>query len=525
MKKSGTLVFTFTFILILSSYLVAQSSGDYRTRGSGKWSSAQIWEKYNGSTWGNTGSPPTGAETITVQSTDSVYVNIQVSISDTLIQQGIVEPMDSLTITVADGGTYKYDRDAGTIPKCIWAEGSTALITGVTGTAPSDRDQDYYNLTFNTPDLLSNLNMNLNNNTIRGDIHVISTGLARWYLTSTDALDTAIVTIMGDVIVDDGIFSVQGTSNAQTTFIVNHYGNINVTGGNFSISRGSQGNGTTTWYLYEGDFFMSNATTQNSTATPDGAKFIFAKKGVQKLSLIDMQDLKALPIEISNGTTLDMDSTVLAGSGNFHLKSGGTLFTALAGGVNEALAGITGTDTLETGSGYGFNGTEAQVTGTMMPDTIAGLTINNASGVTLSQETLIDGLLDLVSGVFDNTIPFTLGPNGWIRYEDGSLVVPVVSSVEKKDAALIPKKFYVNQNYPNPFNPTTTIHFGLPAASDVTAKVFNLLGQEVATLFKGRMKAGEHQLLFDASKLTSGIYFYRIEAGNSVSMKRMVLIK
>ena len=71
---------------------------------------------------------------------------------------------------------------------------------------------------------------------------------------------------MGDIIVEDGTFSVQGTGNALTTFIVHHYGHIDVTGGNFAISRGSQGGGTTTWYIYEGDFSMSNATTQSSTA-------------------------------------------------------------------------------------------------------------------------------------------------------------------------------------------------------------------------------------------------------------------
>ena len=80
-------------------------------------------------------------------------------------------------------------------------------------------------------------------------------------------------------------------------------------------------------------------------------------------------------------------------------------------------------------------------------------------------------------------------------------------------------------NYPNPFNPTTTISFNLPQNEVVTLDVFNITGQKVATLVNGRMAAGRHDVLFDASDLPSGIYFYRLSAGSFQDMKRMVLIK
>ncbi len=515
-------MFALLIILILAMSLMAQSAGDYRTRGSGNWSSAQVWQVYNGSVWGNTLTPPTGAETITILSTDSVFVNAPLSITGTLINQGIVDAVDSLTITVANGGTYQHDRDEGTIPRCIWAEGSNLLITGVTATAPADRDQDYYNVTFDTPDLLSNLNMNLNNNTIGGDIRVINTGYARWYLTTALANDTSTVTIMGDVIVENGALSVQGTSNALTTFIVHHYGNIVVTGGNFSISRGSQGGGTTTWYLHEGNFSMSNATTQSSTATPGGARFVFDKQGTQTLTLGEGNTLSALPIEISSGTTLDMGSSVLGGSGIFVANAGSTLLTSVPGGINEIFTAVTAEVTLEDGSGYGFNGNAAQVTGTQMPTTVGDLIINNAAGVTLSQETTINGVLRLMAGVFDNTIPFTLGPDGSISNEGGSLLIPV--AIESNELN-VPRSFFVEQNYPNPFNPTTTIRFGLAPSSFVTAGLFNVLGQEVSVLFKGHLNAGEHVLQVNGANLSSGIYYYRIQAGNNVAMKRMILMK
>jgi len=500
---------------------MAQSVGDFRTQNSGDWSSAQIWQRFNGSSWVNTATPPTGAETITILEPDSVFVNVAVSITDTLINRGIVEGNNNLTI--ANGGVYQHDRDAGKIPLSTWAQGSTLLMTGVTATAPEDRDQDYYNMTFNTPGLLANLNMNLNNNTIGGDIRVINTAANRWYLTTALATDTSIVTIMGDVFVEGGAFSVHGTSNAQTTFIIHHYGNIEVTGGNFSITRGSQANGTTTWYLYEGNFSMSNATTNNSNVTPGGAKFVFAKPGgTQNLALSNVTyNANAIPFQVESSTTLDMESNELAGSGVFTLNAGATLATAHAGGIAGALQ-TTGTVTLDEGASYTFDGTVAQVTSALMPNTVNNLTIDNAAGVTLSQETTINGVLRLISGVFNNTIPFTLGPNGSISYEGGSLLIPLAI---ESDELNIPKSFFVEQNYPNPFNPSTNIRFGLPSVSYVTAKLFNVLGQEVATLFEGRLNPGQHELQFDAENLSAGVYIYRIQAGDNVAMKRMVLLK
>jgi hypothetical protein len=99
-----------------------------------------------------------------------------------------------------------------------------------------------------------------------------------------------------------------------------------------------------------------------------------------------------------------------------------------------------------------------------------------------------------------------------------------VTSVAQTENAL-PKTFAVNQNYPNPFNPSTMISYGIPQESNVTVKVFNVLGQEVATLFAGHQIAGTHSVTFDASKLSSGVYLYRVEAGNSVATKKMVLMK
>lgn len=89
----------------------------------------------------------------------------------------------------------------------------------------------------------------------------------------------------------------------------------------------------------------------------------------------------------------------------------------------------------------------------------------------------------------------------------------------------IPGKFALEQNYPNPFNPSTNISFNLPVSSQVTLKVYNLLGQEVATLVNGKLGSGLHSVRFDARGLSSGMYLYRIEAGSFVQNKKMMLIK
>ena len=88
-----------------------------------------------------------------------------------------------------------------------------------------------------------------------------------------------------------------------------------------------------------------------------------------------------------------------------------------------------------------------------------------------------------------------------------------------------PVDFSLYQNYPNPFNPTTTIAFSLPTATNVSLKVFDLMGREIAALVDEQMSSGEHKIVFNASSLTSGTYFYRIEAGSFQSVKTLTLIK
>jgi len=88
------------------------------------------------------------------------------------------------------------------------------------------------------------------------------------------------------------------------------------------------------------------------------------------------------------------------------------------------------------------------------------------------------------------------------------------------------RDFRLQQNFPNPFNPTTTIEFNLPKTSEVTLKVFNILGEEVTTLVSDRLSAGSYSCEWSrTSGIASGIYLYRLEAGDYIETRKMILMK
>ena len=143
--------------------------------------------------------------------------------------------------------------------------------------------------------------------------------------------------------------------------------------------------------------------------------------------------------------------------------------------------------------------------------------------------------------------PYVAGSNGsykafvWQHYEAGNSGHPIVDTnpsviymaavpftvqaVDVEENFNGPVAFTLKQNYPNPFNPSTSIQFNLSGRANVSLKVFDMLGREVATLVNGVMEAGEHRANFDASKLTSGLYIYKLEAGSQAATRKMMLVK
>jgi hypothetical protein len=124
----------------------------------------------------------------------------------------------------------------------------------------------------------------------------------------------------------------------------------------------------------------------------------------------------------------------------------------------------------------------------------------------------------------------TGGYNGTTVLKSAELVsVPGATAVEEgespDDRRGLPRAFFLAQNYPNPFNPSTTIRYGLPDRAHVTLTVFNTLGQEVGLLLDGEQEGGYHDVQFDGSGLSSGVYFYRIQTVRFVETRILLLVR
>ncbi|MDZ7261520.1 MAG: T9SS type A sorting domain-containing protein, partial [candidate division KSB1 bacterium] len=427
--------------------------GNYRSYQSGNWNDVNTWERYNGTAWVYPAPTIPSLEasvisiqkghTVTVTTPDSVdqlviatggelVINpdvtllvkngegVDLTLSGVIKNFGTITQENSTTLKALSGGRYLHNQDGGVIPEFQWGSGSTIEFTSLKTTAPSNGNQNFYNVIWNCPNQTANLNMGWNGNTIGGNITIISTGTGKWEMCAPPAGTTAMVTIKGNIIQSGGQFTSNGTDNPNTGIVINHYGNIQVTGGNFSVSRGSQGgSGTTVWNLH-GNVSLKNATTQNSN--PGGAKFVFTKDGgSQSLSFSGVTfGSGGFPVEVDSGATLDIGTSILQGDGDFHLKAGGTLMTAHVNGIDGSIAN-TGSKTFDKAAGYGFNGSSAQVTGSLMPDTVNTLILNNPQGVTLSNSVLVNGTLEIVNGALSlNGHVLSYGANASLKYSGSS---------------------------------------------------------------------------------------------------------
>jgi len=127
-------------------------------------------------------------------------------------------------------------------------------------------------------------------------------------------------------------------------------------------------------------------------------------------------------------------------------------------------------------------------------------------------------------GVFPGTAVTVNAIGDTVKNIDADFNAAITEVVQSKSTT--PKEFALNQNYPNPFNPSTTITFTLAEDSYVSLKIFDMLGREVATLVDQNLKAGEpHSAVFNASKLSSGLYFYRLESGKQTQVKKLMFLK
>jgi photosystem II stability/assembly factor-like uncharacterized protein len=140
-------------------------------------------------------------------------------------------------------------------------------------------------------------------------------------------------------------------------------------------------------------------------------------------------------------------------------------------------------------------------------------------GISWNKEDIPNGLNNFAIDFIDENIGWAFGYPGTILKRD-----PNYTSVNNHKEFL-PSDFYLNQNYPNPFNPTTIINYSIPKASFVTIKVYDILGREITTLVNEQKSPGNYNVQFNASRFSSGVYFYRMQAGDFVQTKKLVLLK
>jgi len=150
----------------------------------------------------------------------------------------------------------------------------------------------------------------------------------------------------------------------------------------------------------------------------------------------------------------------------------------------------------------------------------SGIIIETINGG-INWTVLVGGLSAPLNAIyFKDGYGWATGGNGLVlRTEDGS------TWIDENSGKTYPNKFNLSQNYPNPFNSRTIINYELPTTNEVDLAIYNLLGQRVATLVNERKRAGSYQVEWDASGFSSGVYYYRIDAGEFVDVKKMILIR
>jgi len=147
---------------------------------------------------------------------------------------------------------------------------------------------------------------------------------------------------------------------------------------------------------------------------------------------------------------------------------------------------------------------------------------NQGDGANRAWEKFSDGSYNDFGTTLNPDYSWGLDADLWIGAMFTEYSLPVV---DVDNVVELPTAFSLDQNYPNPFNPTTRINFSLPEANEVRLVLFNLLGQEVATIHEGYLTAGYHQFQFNGADLSSGVYLYRVEAGSYTAVRKMILLK
>lgn len=360
--RTGLTAFLFYTTILFMINLNAQTLGDYRSAGTGNWGTPGTWEYYDGATWATAASAPSSALTdtvnnkVTIQSGHNVTVAANVTVRNVTVNSGgtltvnagastltvtyggllingtltitgnvvtaapyNVNNINGGTITVSSTGVVNINETAaststkGFLPSATWQTGSTLNVNsfgGATATGwGAGGGQNFSNINYAVSSTAS-FGWGFTAQTISGNVNITSTGSGRLQVFGGSS---GTLNILGKLSISGAAnFTLNGSSSV-TYDTLNIYGNVDINStGNVSISRGSQGAAGTSICNFYGDTVSYVAgTMNNSTTTPDGAKFRFLKSGTQNFKLVPTTvSGNAIPLEFGTGATVKLLSPV-----------------------------------------------------------------------------------------------------------------------------------------------------------------------------------------------------------------------
>jgi hypothetical protein len=398
--------------------------------------------------------------TLTISSGTMTVANgtgsdVDVSGTANLNTGGTVSISSSAVITILSGGTWNYNGGTETtsagwainngstyvhgvngvdVPTATWGSSSTLKITGVVNTDVDNLNQTLGNIIYDCPNQTANIDFKDKLASIAGDFTVVNTGSGRIKFDKSSTNQT--LTISGNYSVTGGTvmqtnqgnwnISVAGNfSLSSGTYIMagadgvpqlTILGNMTISGGTLDMSQytgntSSKGIGTIN---LSGNLTQSGGTiTETSTGVGFGDIY-FAKSGTQTFSLSGGSITNTINFTVNNGSILDAGNNIFTGAGTFTLASGGGIILANSNGISTSGATgniqVTGTRTFSTGGNYTYSGSSAQITGSGLPSQVNNFTLNNSSGLTLTNSTIVASTLTFTSGnLTTNSNVITLG--------------------------------------------------------------------------------------------------------------------
>ncbi len=462
MAKSARVILH--FLLFMTTALIGQTNGDYRSNASNVWSAFGTWQYYNNG-WtstsvvptvsmecqitirsghsvshnvsnysgsprnsltiegngilniSNSGSIHTQFKHLTIETggvlnqvSNGVFVSTQAIISGLFVNTSTKTPNFNGVGVVTGTGVYVHGANGGTIPTADWEPFSKLRIIGVTQNIPVATGT-YQNVEWNCQNQNTSLVLENNLNNINGNFEIMNTGTG--VITLSNVTESKLLTVGGSFCLTDGVFALKGATQSLGShgLLVNN--NYIQSGGIFQMNRRGDVSTGVPYMEVHGNFSMTGGNITNTNATHGVGDIIFNGSGIQFYSKTGGTISNKINFIVNPGSILDLGTSVIDGStGSFTLKPGSGLITAHPEGISTSgILGsiqVSGSRVYPSEASYTYNGSLAQVTGNGLPGVVQNLTIDNPAGISLSKNVVVNGTLSIGRGAL-NCGDFTLG--------------------------------------------------------------------------------------------------------------------